>query len=90
MKNGQLIQCPRLFDRLAIDWLGRSTAAYRKLSVALVLHALKPDHSRFMSVDEVAKKSPVEVGELSGALERTRGYSNPPKSAINVIEIGDI
>ena len=37
--DGSTVSCPKLFDDLAVDWLG---AEYRKISVALVAQAVKP------------------------------------------------
>jgi hypothetical protein len=86
MHNGQRIQVPRLFDRLAVDWLGHS---YRKLSVALALRALKSRHRSSGSAEEVAKGQAVKVGNLSLALEEATG-GDAQMQAISAIEFGDI
>jgi hypothetical protein len=66
--------------------------AYKSLSVALVLQALKPDVIRVIGVDEAAEKLPIEVGDLGGALEKATGGPAQPQQlpGISIIEIGDI
>ena len=93
MHNGQRIQCDPLFDRLAVDWLGHAMPAYRKLSVALALRALKPGRKQSaVGAEEVAKRGAIKVDDLNRALEKATGGdgTKPQQHAVSVIQIGDI
>jgi hypothetical protein len=59
--DGSIIECPKLFDALAVDWLGTNTLEYRKISVALVAQALKPGCRR---------EKAVTMNELSRSLSK--------------------
>ena len=86
VQNGRRIQCPRLFDEVAIDFLGHDMAEYRKLTVALVLQALK------VGTEVVAQTQPVKIGDLSATLREAAGeeVEGQSQQSISIIELSDI
>ena len=91
MQNGRRIHCARLFDRLAIDWLGHENAAYQKISVAVALRALRNSDGCKITAnpEEIAKRQAIKVGDLSNALEKATAR-DVQQQAVSIIEIGDI
>jgi hypothetical protein len=88
-RNGETIECPRLFDNLAIDWMGGDTTEYKEVSIALAIRAVRPAGKMALSAEQAAKKPPISASDLSGALTK-EGGSDATKQAVSVIEIGDI
>ena len=89
VRNGETIACPRLFDSLAVDWMGAESTEYKEVSVALAIRAMKPASKTAASAEEAAKKFPISAGDLSGALTK-EGGPDSTKQAVRIIEIGDI
>jgi hypothetical protein len=88
VRNGETINCPRLFDSLAVDWMGGDKTEYKEVSVALAIRAVKPAGKTALRAEEAAKKPPIKASDLGGAL--TKGGPVAKKQAFSVIEIGDI
>jgi hypothetical protein len=92
-RNGDAIECPRLFDSLAVDWMGGDTTEYKEVSVALAIRAVKPAGKVALSAEQAAKRTTgwrhSSAIYLSGALAK-EGGPDATKQVVSVIEIGDI
>jgi hypothetical protein len=90
VRNGEAVECPRLFDNIAVDWMGGDTTEYKEVSVALAIRAVKPAGKMVAgATEEAAKKPSIKTSDLGGALTKGGG-PNATKQAVSVIEIGDI
>jgi hypothetical protein len=89
VRAGETIKCAKLFDSLAVDWMGGDTTEYKEVSVALTIRAVKPASKTAGIAEEAAKKAPMNTSDIGGALAN-QGDPDTTNQAISVIEIGDI
>jgi hypothetical protein len=85
--NGKFVDCPKLFDGLANDWIGHNMPEYMKISVMLAIHAVKPGRSLLQK--SLTPDVAIPVTQLDGALA-TSADERGQHAMDGIIELADI
>jgi hypothetical protein len=94
--DGKTVDCPKLFDGLANDWIGHNMPEYMKISVMLAIHAVKPGRSRprkrrFSMRKSLTPDVAIPVTERALACALAARADESEQHAINgIIELADI